>query len=119
MTLDVILAGIGAIVTAAGGIILIVRELRRRDRVASVRQIDDLTTDLNAVRQEALACEQWAFFASQMMVAQGMTPPKMPDPVRAPPPPEQPSWWQRRQDRKIHRQNERTRDRAAERANVE
>lgn len=104
MTLDVILAGIGAIVTAAGGVILVIRELRRRDRVASVRQIDDLTNDLNATRQEALVCERWAFQVSEMMIGQGITPPELPKPVRTPLPPDPPGWWERRKARRHQKQ---------------
>lgn len=118
MTLDAILAGIGAIVTAAGGIILVVRELRRRDRIASVRQIDNLSGELLVTRQDFLVYQQWAFHASQIMVANGIIPPPLPEIHLAAPPSDEPRpgmrdrWkrWRhgRRQERRQEQDQEQT-----------
>ena len=47
MDLAAIFTGVAAILTAAGGVVLVVREFRRRDRRDSQRDIDELEPDLH------------------------------------------------------------------------
>lgn len=61
MSLDVILTGLGAIVSGAGGVWLIVHEFRRRERRACRREIDDLSDDLHACRQDQIRLRRWMF----------------------------------------------------------
>jgi hypothetical protein len=110
VTIDAILAGIGAIVTAAMGVILVVRELRRRDRIASMRQIDDLSEGLTAARQNLTNYQEWAFKATQLVIECGKEPPVLPQFQRVPPTPEAPSWIKSLRDK---RQVRRDRRRAA------
>lgn len=83
MTLQVLLTGLGAIITAAAGIVLLVREFRRRDRIAAARQIDDMAGELTITRQDLLAYEQWAFITSGLLISNGIVAPKLPEVHRA------------------------------------
>ena len=113
MTLDVLLTGIGAILTAAMGVLLVLRELRRRDRIAASRQIDELAYSLTVTRQDVIAYQQWAYHASQLMVANGVIPPAMP-PINPAAPEEDPkeerqeSRRERRKTRRAQRKADRT-----------
>jgi hypothetical protein len=78
MNLQALLAALGAILAAAGGIYLLVKEFRRRDRIASARQIDDLSDELTITRRDLLVYQQWAFDTSQTMASSGMVPPELP-----------------------------------------
>jgi len=56
-----ILTGIVAILTGAGGVLLVVREFRRRDRRECQRDIDELTQDLHLIREDFADFRRWAF----------------------------------------------------------
>jgi len=101
----VLLTGIGAIITAIIGITLVIKELRRRDRVASSRQIDELSNSLVVTRQDVIAYQQWAYNASELMVANHVHPPDMP-PIHATAPEEDPR-DNRRQKRRQRRKGRR------------
>lgn len=61
MDLAAVFTGIGAILTAAGGTALVVREFRRRERKECDKEIEELSTELHAVRQRVIRLEQWAY----------------------------------------------------------
>ena len=59
MDLEVIFAGIGAILTAAGGCYLVIHEFRLRERRACKKEIDELSADLHTTRQENITLRRW------------------------------------------------------------
>jgi hypothetical protein len=73
-----ILTGIGAVLTAAGGCTLVIREFRRRDRLALKRELDDLSTDVSELRVDVVALRRYAFFLAQELAALGYEPPQAP-----------------------------------------
>jgi hypothetical protein len=85
VTLDAILAGIGAIVTAAGGVILVVREFRRRDRKASLRALDQLSDEVHALEADFLSYRRWAYDLATMLTDMGVHVPPAPPPVHTVP----------------------------------
>jgi hypothetical protein len=56
---DTVFAGVAGVVAGAGGIWITVHELRRRERRVTRREIDDLTSEVEALR--ALLLEQRAY----------------------------------------------------------
>lgn len=75
-----ILTGIAAILTAAGGVTLAVREFRRRDRRGYQREIDELTVELHLLREDFTDFRRWAFMMHSKAVDAGAD-------VSNPPPP--------------------------------
>jgi hypothetical protein len=73
-----ILAGIGAILSAAGGTALVVREFRRRDRRSANRQIEELGDEVSMLSNDLAACRRWAFGTMTRLADQGIE-------VQAPP----------------------------------
>lgn len=78
MDVTTIFAGIGAILTGAGGVALVVREFRRRDRRAANRQIDDLTAEVTALRHDVITCRRYAYNLAEQMVELGHEVPPRP-----------------------------------------
>ena len=75
-----IFTGIGAVVTAAGGCTLILREMRRRDRVESQREIEELSRELHDLRNSFLEFRHFTFSLRSLMVDNGLNPPEAPQP---------------------------------------
>jgi hypothetical protein len=67
-----ILTGIAAILTAAGGMTLVIREFRRRDRRAYQGEIDELTTELHLLREDFADHRRWAFELQQRASSAGL-----------------------------------------------
>jgi hypothetical protein len=84
-------------------VILVIRELRRRDRIASIRQIDDLNEALTAARVNLIAYQEWAYVAAQAIVEAGGQPSPLPAVERVPPTPDPPSWLHGLRDRRRRR----------------
>ncbi len=80
MSLDAVLAGVAAILTAAGGIALVVREFRRRDRRAAQRQLDDVIRELAALQHDYIELRTFMVQVSELLIDHGITPPPMPPP---------------------------------------
>jgi hypothetical protein len=69
-----IFAGIGAILTAAGGCALVIREFRRRDHRSAVRTIADLNADITALRHDVITCRRYAYLLAEQMTELGIEP---------------------------------------------
>ena len=80
MDLAAILTGVAAILTAAGGCALVIREFRRRDRTDCQQDIDQLSEDLHVVRSDFAAFRRWAFFLREQAIDAGLD-------ISEPPPP--------------------------------
>ena len=80
MDLAAILTGVAAILTAAGGCALVIREFRRRDRTDCQADIDQLSDDLHVVRSDFAEFRRWAFFLREQAIDAGLD-------VGEPPPP--------------------------------
>lgn len=78
MTSEAILAGIGAVATGAGGTVVLVRELRRRDRRALMHTIDTISDQLALERADLLALSAYAYRLGRMVTDLGGTPPEPP-----------------------------------------
>jgi hypothetical protein len=75
-----IFTGIAAILTAAGGMMLVVREFRRRDRRGYQFEIDELNEELHLLREDFSDFRRWAFTMHERAVDAGAD-------VTSPPPP--------------------------------
>lgn len=71
MDLSTVLYGIGAILSAAGGTALVIREFRRRDHRASNREIDMLSKDLHSCRAEEMRCRRQVYELRRRLVDLG------------------------------------------------
>ena len=73
-------AGLAAVLTAAGGCILVIREITRRDRAAMRREMAELSTDVTELRADLVACRRYAFDLAVTMAQHGLepdTPPRL------------------------------------------
>ena len=52
-----ILTGVGALISAAGGLLLAIRAVRSKERKAAASEIDSLSTMLSAERHSRVQCE--------------------------------------------------------------
>ena len=72
------IAGIGAILTAAGGCLLVIREFRRRDRIALKKELDDLSVDVAELRSDIVICRRYAYLLRERLADHGIEPPEPP-----------------------------------------
>jgi hypothetical protein len=100
VTYGAIWAGIGALITAGLGLALVIRELRRRERMASVHQISALADELLTHQRAVLTYQQWAFMVTQTMLEHGIQPPVLPEIHLAPKPPSEPETKQTRRQKR-------------------
>lgn len=73
-----ILTGIGAILTAAGGIVLVIREFRRRDRKAMQSELNDLNRELTKLQHDYLELRKFMLQISQLLIDHGIESPEVP-----------------------------------------
>lgn len=76
MDLTTVIAGIGAILTAAGGTVLVVREFRHRDHLSANREIEMIGGDLHECRTRLLACSRQIFALRTTLIEHGIDPPE-------------------------------------------
>lgn len=74
-----ILTGVGAILTAAGGTVLVVREFRRRDRVLANREIEEFSHELHRCRQVHVKWRHYAFELRTQLADAGLEPAEPPE----------------------------------------
>jgi hypothetical protein len=70
--------GLAAILTGAGGCILVIREITRRDRAAMRAEVIELSTDVADLRHDLVACRRYAFGLAEYMAERGLEPPEPP-----------------------------------------
>ena len=63
--------GLGAVLTGAGGCVIVIREVRRRDRRALKREVDALSTDVTSLRADLIACRRYAFTLAERLTRAG------------------------------------------------
>lgn len=78
MSWQTLFTGIGAILTAAGGCALVIREFRRRDRRALKREVDDLAMDVSELRAEIVMCRRYAYLLAERLAQHGIELPEPP-----------------------------------------
>jgi hypothetical protein len=67
-----LLTAIGALVTGAGGCIILIREFRRRDRRALKRELDELGEDVMELRANLIVCRRYAFHLVERLADSGL-----------------------------------------------
>ena len=80
MDVAAIFTGVAAILTAAGGMILVIREFRRRDRVACQQDLDQIGEDLHLLRQDYAHFQRWAYVLRQQALSAGVDASDPPEP---------------------------------------
>jgi len=83
VTLEALWAALGSIFTAALGVVLVIREFRRRDRRESLREIEQCNDEVHALRADFLSYRTWAYGIAVMLANTGAHVPPAPPPVRA------------------------------------
>lgn len=63
--------GLGAVLTGAGGCIIVIREVRRRDRRALKREVDALSVDVTELRSDLIACRRYSFMLAERLTRLG------------------------------------------------
>jgi hypothetical protein len=71
---------VGAVLAGGVGVWITVHELRRRERRVSRREIDDLTKEVEALRELLLAQRRYIYEVVISMIDAGLDPPHPPDP---------------------------------------
>ena len=76
MSLDALAAGIVAVLSAALGVLLVVREFRRRDHRSLQRALDDTEAELAVLRRDLIDARRFAFEAAMQLAAHGIDVPE-------------------------------------------
>jgi hypothetical protein len=71
-------SGLIAILTGAGGCILVIREVTRRDRAAMRHEMAELSDDVTVLRADLVACRRYAFELAEELARRGGDPPMPP-----------------------------------------
>jgi len=79
--LAAIFTGIAAIVTGVGGVMIVIREFRRRDRRGYQFEIDELNAELHLLREDFADFRRWAFTMHQRAADAGVDVEHPPQPV--------------------------------------
>lgn len=78
MSLQAVLTGIGAVLTAAAGLALIIREFRNREHKAARNEIGHLTNDLYNLDQAYIEFRRYAHTLRQLLADAGIDAPSPP-----------------------------------------
>lgn len=81
MSSEAIFAGIGAVITAAAGMALVIREFRNREHRAARGEIDELTSDLYHLDQAYIELRRYNFELRTLLADHGHDHPPPPEPV--------------------------------------
>lgn len=76
-----IVAGIGAVIAAAAGLLLVVREFRRREHNAARREVDAMAGDFYQLDQSYIALRLHCFRLRQQLADLGVETPPAPEPA--------------------------------------
>lgn len=72
MNWQTVITGLAAVVTGLGGSILLVMELRRRDRTALKLEVDELSKDVSFLRMDLISCRRYAFGLAERLALLGL-----------------------------------------------
>jgi hypothetical protein len=78
MDVAAVITGAGAVATGLGGTLIVVRELRRKDRLEMKDSMDEMSTDLAHLREDLLACRRYCYRLMEILAEHGMESPPMP-----------------------------------------
>ena len=81
MTLEAVLAGLAAVSTGALGVVVVVREFRRREHKAARAELDRLVGDLYDVDNAYIALRRYTFTIRQTLAELADEPSPPPPPV--------------------------------------
>jgi len=81
VTLEALWAALGSIFTAALGVVLVIREFRRRDRRESLKEIEECNDEVHALRADFNSYRHWAYELSVSLATHGLPFPPAPPPV--------------------------------------
>jgi hypothetical protein len=73
-----ILGIVGAILSAGAGVLLLIREIRRKERRDSLRQIKRLEDELIVVQDDNADCHTYSHQLRLMLIDKGLDPPDPP-----------------------------------------
>jgi hypothetical protein len=77
---DTVFAGVAGVVAGAGGIWITVHEMRRRERRVTRREIDELTSEVEALRALLLEQRQYIYRVVTTLIDHGIDVPPPPAP---------------------------------------
>jgi hypothetical protein len=83
VTLEALWAALGSIFTAALGVVLVIREFRRRDRRESLKEIEQCNDEVHALRADFLNYRSWSYGLAMTLTGMGVIVPPAPPPVHA------------------------------------
>lgn len=78
MSIEAIAAGIGAVITAVAGMVLLMREFRNREHKAARAEVNTLMTDLYGVDNAYIELRRYTFEMRQMLADLGADVPTPP-----------------------------------------
>lgn len=78
MSPEAIFTGIGAILTGATGVALLVHEFRRKDRREMQKAIDELEAELAVLQHDYLVLRKFLMQISQLLIDHGIDAPEIP-----------------------------------------
>ena len=87
MDAQALLAGLGAVLTGAGGVFLVISEYRRRDRLAARKALDTYSDELYNLGQSYIELRRYTFEIRKMLADLGidtMEPPRQVHPTPIP-----------------------------------
>jgi hypothetical protein len=81
MPVELIVGLITSVVVVSGGVYITIHELRRRERRVTRREIDELTTEVEALRHLLLEQRRYIYKLVTLMIDAGLDPPEPPAPM--------------------------------------